>query len=53
MKLNGENRSNGWMKTVTSLHEKETKVDHVQDGHGAVTVPKDQAVTGRETRFNA
>jgi len=41
MKLTGEKRSNGWMKTETTLYEKETKVDHVQDGHGAVTAQKD------------
>jgi hypothetical protein len=29
------------MKEVTTLYEKETKVDHVQNGHGAVTGQKD------------
>jgi hypothetical protein len=52
MKLTGEKRSNGWMKAVTTLHEKETKVDHVQDGLGAVTVPKDYALTGTDIGFN-
>jgi len=41
MKLTGEKRSNGWMKEVTTLYAKETKVDHVQDGYGAVTGHKD------------
>jgi hypothetical protein len=41
MKLTGEKRSKGWMKKVTILYEKETKVDHVQDGHRAVTGQKD------------
>jgi len=41
MKLIGEKRSNVWMKKETTLYEKETKVDHVEDGHGAVTCQKD------------
>jgi hypothetical protein len=41
MKITGEKRSNGWMKKVTTLYEKEKKIDHVQDGHGAVTGQKD------------
>jgi hypothetical protein len=41
MKLIGEKRSNGWMKKVTTQYEKETKIYHVQDGHGAVTGQKD------------